>query len=113
VQIETLSIPHRVRCNGSKADFHLVNENRVLKAKPATQKELKQQLRVPRNAQKESVKRFKEIVRDVPSGIPHPDGSDRIRNAARELTAAHSRMVALLVELNRMFQDGNGKMRKP
>ena len=113
MQIETLSIPHPVRCNGSKADLHLINENRVLKAKPATQKELKEQLRVARNAQKEAVNRFKAIVRDIPSGLPHPDGSDRIRHAARELTAAHSRMVALLVELNKISQDGDGKKRKP
>jgi hypothetical protein len=84
----------------------------VLKAKPATQKELKQQLRVARNAQKEAVKRFKEIVRDIPSGLPHPDGSDRIRNASRELTETHNRMVALLVKLNRMSQDGDEKKRK-
>jgi hypothetical protein len=84
----------------------------VLKAKPATQKELKQQLRVARNAQQEAVKRFKEIVRDIPSGLPHPDGSDRIRNASRELTETHNRMVALLVKLNRMSQDGDEKKRK-
>ena len=105
--------PNGLWCNGSKTDFHLVNENRVLKAKPATQRELKEQLRVARNTQKEAVKRFKEIVRDVPSGLPHPDGSDRIRNAARELSDAHSRMVALLVELNKISQDGDGKNRKP
>jgi hypothetical protein len=84
----------------------------VLKAKAATQKELKEQLKVARNAQKEAVKRFIEIVRDIPSGLAHPDGSDRIRNASRALTETHNRMVALLVKLNRMSQDGDGKKRK-
>jgi hypothetical protein len=84
----------------------------VLKTNPATQKGLKGQLRVARNAQKEAVKRFTEIVRDIPSGLPHPDGSDRIRNASRELTETHNRMVALLVKLNRMSQDGDEKKRK-
>ena len=37
-------------------------------------------------------KRYNEIVSDIPSGIPHPDGTDRIRQASGEYKA--SREVA-------------------
>jgi len=85
----------------------------VPKLNPSTQKDLKEQLRVAKNAQKTAVKRFKEIVREIPSGLPHPDGSDRVRNASRELTDAHNRVVTLLVELNRISQDGARRQKQP
>ena len=83
------------------------------KADPNARKELKGKLAVAIKAQKIAAKQFKEVVRDIPSGLPHPDGSDLIRNASRELTDANNRVVALLVELNRIYQDGDGKKRKP
>jgi hypothetical protein len=85
----------------------------VPKADPNSQKELKGKLAVAIKAQKIAAKQFKGVVKDIPSGLPHPDGSDRIRNASRELTDANNRVVALLVELNRIYQDGDGKKRKP
>jgi len=99
--------------NDNRLNCHLVVENRVPKINPSTQKELKEQLRVAKNAQKEAVKHFKEIVREIPSGLPHPDGSDRIRNASRELADAHKRLVALLIELNRISRDAARKQRQP
>ncbi len=83
------------------------------KSDPHPRKELKEQLAVAIKAQKLAGKHFKEVVRDIPSGLPHPDGSDRIRNASRELTETYKRVVALLVKLNRMSQDGDRKKRKP
>jgi hypothetical protein len=47
---------------------------------------------------------FLDVTSQVPSGLPHPDGTQRIRNMAHELTfartelmRAHSRMDAFLV----------------
>ena len=79
-------------------------------------KELKKQLTVATAAQKLATKRFKEVIRDIPTGLPHPDGSDRIRIASRELTAAHNVVIALLVELNeaqlnKIYQDGGREQR--
>jgi hypothetical protein len=74
--------------------------NRV-KANSPTRKKLKEQLKVATAAQKLAIKRFKEVIRDIPRGLPHPDGSDRIRIASRELTEAHNLVIALVVELNK------------
>src|SRR5258706_15525333 len=47
---------------------------------------------------------FLDVTSQVPSGLPHPDGTQRIRNMAHELAfartelmRAHSRMDAFLV----------------
>jgi len=40
---------------------------------------------------------FDEVSRDIPSGLPHPDGSQRIANASRDFTHA-------LKEVNRAVQ---------
>ena len=45
-------------------------------------------------------KRFREIVSDVPSGIPHPDGSERVRLASREYNRALEALNAALFKLN-------------
>jgi hypothetical protein len=31
---------------------------------------------------------FQKVLEDIPSGIPHPDGSQRIRNISRKLSKA-------------------------
>ena len=74
--------------------------------------ELKQRLKVATEVRNETAKRFKEILRDIPSGLPEPDGSQRIRNASRDLTEAQSAVVALLIELNKSSLDGDGVNRK-
>lgn len=37
---------------------------------------------------------FLAIMNEVPSGLPHPDGSLRIQNASRDLSAARLAYVA-------------------
>jgi hypothetical protein len=36
---------------------------------------------------------FEAIVADVPSGLPHPDGTQRIHKASRTLSAARQEMM--------------------
>jgi hypothetical protein len=36
---------------------------------------------------------FEAIVADVPSGVPHPDGTQRIHNASRKLSTARQEMM--------------------
>ncbi len=36
---------------------------------------------------------FNAIVDDIPSALPHPDGTQRIHNAYRELSLARQRMM--------------------
>ena len=76
-------------------------------------KDLKQRLRMAIESRDQTAKRFKEILRDIPSG--NPDGNQRIRNASRDLTEAQNAVVALLIELNKssLGGDGVGKKSRP
>ena len=74
--------------------------------------ELKQQLKVAVEARKEAVKRFRNVIRDVPSGLPHPDGRDRIQHASREVTKTHNALMAVLTKLNQHSLDGDGHRHK-
>ena len=44
--------------------------------------------------------KFNEVVRDIPSGLPHPDGTQRIHNAGRELVDAREKLAAAIARLN-------------
>jgi len=83
-----------------------------MRTNSATQKELKRQLRLAVDAQKQALQRFKEVIREIPSGLPHPDGSERIHQASRELTDAHGAVVALLMKLNRSSMGDDSKGNK-
>jgi hypothetical protein len=59
---------------------------------------------IARQRQQQAAMRFKEILADYPSSIPHPDGTTRIQDAAdcyrraiEELWAAQSQVIAFLV----------------
>ena len=43
---------------------------------------------------------FNEVVRDIPSGLPHPDGTQRIHNAGRELADAREKLAVTIARLN-------------
>src|SRR6266849_1707680 len=43
---------------------------------------------------------FTAIMSEVPSGIPHPDGIQRIHNASRELSTAREEMMKAHSRLN-------------
>ena len=44
--------------------------------------------------------KFNEVVRDIPSGLPHPDGTQRIHNVGRELIDAREKLAAAITRLN-------------
>jgi hypothetical protein len=44
--------------------------------------------------------KFNEVVRDIPSGLPHPDGTQRIQNVGRELADARKKLAAAIARLN-------------
>jgi len=49
---------------------------------------------------------FIEITSDIPSGLPHPDGIQRIHNASREMDAARKAMMAAHSRLNDFIESG-------
>ena len=44
--------------------------------------------------------KFNKVVRDIPSGLPHPDGTQRIHNVGRELIDAREKLAAAITRLN-------------
>ncbi len=49
---------------------------------------------------------FHALVRDIPSNAPHPDGSQRLHNASRELTIARQAMMEATLRLNDFLNRG-------
>src|SRR3979411_440200 len=49
---------------------------------------------------------FDAVVRDVPSQIPQPDGTQRIRNASRTLKVARDEMMTAHNRLNDFLRTG-------
>ena len=49
---------------------------------------------------------FSAVMSQVPSGTPHPDGTQRIHNASRELDAARVEMMKAHTRLNNFIEHG-------
>ena len=42
---------------------------------------------------------FEEVLGDIPSWLPHPDGAQRIRNASSALSAAREKLSVAMIRL--------------
>ena len=49
---------------------------------------------------------FTALLNDIPSGIPHPDGAQRIHQASRKLSAARKEMITAHSRLNDFLSRG-------
>jgi hypothetical protein len=49
---------------------------------------------------------FRSIMADVPSGLPHPDGTQRIHDASRELSEARKELMRAHVRLQGFLSQG-------
>jgi hypothetical protein len=49
---------------------------------------------------------FSAIMADVPSALPHPDGTQRIHNASLELSAAREKMIKAHMRLHDFLSQG-------
>ena len=49
---------------------------------------------------------FNTLIDQTPSGLPHPDGTQRIRNASRELDIARREMMKAHTRLNEFVERG-------
>jgi hypothetical protein len=54
----------------------------------------------------EAKRNFWRISADVPSGLPHPDGTRRIQNAARVQTGSMTALAMTLRRFNAFLIDG-------
>jgi len=50
--------------------------------------------------------KFNEVVRDIPSGLPHPDGAQRIHNVGRDLADAREKLAGAIARLNEFVSRG-------
>jgi len=55
---------------------------------------------------KQALVEFNTVMRDVPSGIPHSDGTQRVRNVARELSMARMNVMKAHTRLNDFLTQG-------
>jgi|SRR5579872_680520 len=67
---------------------------------------LQQDLEAATKRSKAATAAFDAITSDVPSGIPHPDGMQRIHNASREVTVARMEMLRAHHRLNDFLNAG-------
>jgi hypothetical protein len=49
---------------------------------------------------------FQALMREIPSSLPHPDGSQGLHNASRELTIARQAMMEATLRLNDFLNHG-------
>jgi len=49
---------------------------------------------------------FHALMREIPSSIPQPDGSQLLHNASQELTVAHQAMMEATLRLNEFLNHG-------
>jgi hypothetical protein len=67
---------------------------------------LSDDLRAAQQRRDEASARFAEIIKDVPSGIPHPDGTARIHQASQKYSLAQKEAMEALVRLNNFLVHG-------
>jgi hypothetical protein len=103
------------RCAFCKAEETMLFENGApicIKCDAASPEERKVRITLYRHMH-EAVARaeaatdaFTAMASNIPSGIPHPDGVQRIRNASREMTAARNKMMEANARLNDYLERG-------
>ena len=49
---------------------------------------------------------FVETIRDTPSGLPHPDGVQRLKSVSDALAAAHDEMIEAMIRLRDFENSG-------
>ena len=61
---------------------------------------LRAELAAARHRRDEAAERFDEMISEVPSGIPHPDGTERIRQVSAAYGRTQAEMAAAFGRLN-------------
>ena len=60
----------------------------------------------------EASEHFNQMIDDIPSGLPHPDGTQRIHNASRALSDARREMVQAHNRLHTFLTDEEDQARQ-
>ena len=67
---------------------------------------LRDDLKRAKAQSKLSTDAFHALLSDIPSGLPHPDGIQRIRNASIAHAADRTRLLAAAARLDAFLLDG-------
>ena len=54
----------------------------------------------------EAASAFRAVISEIPSGVPHPDGSQRVQNASREVSDARHQVMKAQNRLNDYLSRG-------
>ena len=54
----------------------------------------------------EATREFDEVMGQFPSGLPYPDGTQRIHNASNKLTIARRELMKARTRLDEYFEHG-------
>jgi len=77
---------------------------------------LHQEVRSANERREHALQWFSQVINDIPSGIPSPDGTDRIRQASRAYSHARKALSDAVTKLNNFLVHGTippGLERKP
>jgi len=55
-----------------------------------------------------ALRTYDAVISDIPSGMPHPDGVQRIQNASRDLNQARAAMMKAHIQLSEFLGRGIG-----
>jgi len=69
-------------------------------------KALQNELEAAQERRAAASEHFNEVMAEVPSGLPHPDGTHRIRLASREYSGALAEAVSAMTRLNEFLVSG-------
>jgi hypothetical protein len=79
---------------------------------PGTEKQiraaLKDELAAATEQAVQASEAFLKVTAEIPSGLPHPDGTQRIHNASHEMSQARERMLLAHKRLNDYVERGIG-----
>lgn len=97
-------------CNGVPVCVACSERQDAAKQPPALESQprarLMQELLETSARAKSASEAFLLLMKDAPSGLPHPDGAQRIQNASHELSAARTEMEKAHSRLNLYLSRG-------
>ena len=95
-----------VQCARCKAETELYDNSVSICPNCAVREKLTQEVLETTAKKGEAFRKFEEIMHQSPSGLPHPDGVQRIKNASNELSVARKEMARAYERLGNYLDRG-------
>jgi hypothetical protein len=95
-----------VRCARCKAETELCENGVPICQSCSVREKLTQEVLETTAKKSEAFRKFEEIMHQSPSGLPHPDGVQRVKNASNELSIARKEMARAYERLGNYLDRG-------